>query len=373
MKFGALTPTLATIERGLFGQAHPEPPAPELSGDEAAPVEIGDALRAMIARRAAAARAPRAVAGAQAVAGDFWWLHLDAGVEQAVALLVRKVEDDAVQGWLVAGETAYASDRDWVLQQEDAQAALDPRLGMVQLWNAVTVPRHRLFEPAGSMAAKAFAELAQVAGAAVTPASAGPAPGRIGLVDTDGVAWVCGTPLGTSDPRRAYQALYARLAGMIAVRPADAPDASPPAPSAAAANDAAPGHGIDIAARRTPRRAWRNGDFWRGAGIAAALVMAVGLPYTRMLQRTGPGGQDRVVAMRGLSQPTTAVLFDVHFVGTATVADVTALLQASGLNIASGPAPDGAYVLSATAADAASAAKALDRSRLVVSWTRQKP
>ena len=373
MKFGALTPTLATIERGLFGQAHPEPPAQELSGDEAAPVEIGDALRAMIARRAAAARAQRAVAGAQPVAGDFWWLHLDADAEQAVALLVRQVADDAVQGWLVAGETAYAGDRDWVLQQDDAQAALDPRLGMVQLWNAVTVPRHRLLEPAGNMMPKAFAELARVANAAVTPASVRPAPGRIGLIETDGVAWVCGTPLGTPDPRRAYQALYARLAGMIAVRPADAPDASRTAPSTAAANDAAPGHGIDIAARRTQRRAWRNGDFWRGAGIAAALVIAVGIPYTRMLQRTGPGGQDRVVDMRGLGRPTTAVLFDVHFVGTATVADVTALLQASGLSIASGPGPDGAYVVSAAAADAATAEQALDRSGLVVTWTRQQP
>ena len=378
MQFGALTPSLATIERGLFGQTDQEPAAQELSGDEASPVAAGAALRAMIARRAAAASATPADAGSEPAAGDFWWLQLDAGAEQAVAVLVRHVAADAVQGWLVAGETAYASDRDWVLQHDDAQAPLDPRLGMVQLWNAVTVGRQRLAGRAGRMTAVAFSELAQVSNDVVTPGDVGPAPGRVGLIETHGVAWVCGTPLATADPRRAYQDLYARLAGMIALRPADAPGAVRGDPSTDAANDASPDRVVDIGARRTQRRSWLNGDFWRGAGIAATLVLAVGIPYTRMLQRTGAGGEDQivqnpVVEMRGLSDRSPVVRFDVHFVGTATVAEVTALLQVSRMRIASGPGPDGAYVLSVDAANAAAAEKALEGSRLVVIWSEQKP
>ena len=378
MKFGALTPTLATIERGLFGQVGHEPAAQEFSGEQASPVVAGAALRAMIARRAAAASANPADAGSEPAAGDFWWLQLGAGAEQAVAVLVRHVAADAVQGWLVAGETAYASDRDWVLQHEDAQAPLDPRLGMVQLWNAVSVGRQRLAGRAGRMTAMAFSALAQISKDAVTPGDVGPAPGRVGLIETHGVAWVCGTPLGTADPRRAYQDLYARLAGMMALRHADAPGAVRGDPSTQAANDASPDRVVDIAAHRRQRRAWLNGDFWRGAGIAATLLLAVGIPYTRMLQRTGAGGEEQVVQnpvveMRGLGHLSPAVRFDVHFVGTATVAEVTALLQVSRMRIASGPGPDGAYVVSVAAANAATAEKALEGSRLVVIWSEQKP
>ncbi len=375
MKFGALTPTLATIERGLFGQADHEPAAHDLGGDEASPIEAGAALRAMIARRAAAASANPDAAGSEPAAGEFWWLQLDAGAGQAVAVLVRHGDADAVHGWLVASETAYAGDRDWVLQHDDVQEPLDPRLGMVQLWNAVTVARQRLVERAGRMTAKAFSELEQVSNAVGTPGSVGPAPGRVGLIETHGVAWVCGTPLGTPDPRRAYQELYARCAGTIALRSADTPGSSADEPSTEAASDGSRDGVVDIGARRTQRRAWASGDFWRGAGIAATLVLAVGIPYTRMLQRAGSGSEDQVVQnhqvveMRGLGVQSRAVRFDVHFVGSATVAEVTALLQVSRMRIASGPGPDGAYVLSVDAANAAAAEKALDGSRLVLIWS----
>ena len=378
MKFGALTPTLANIERGLFGQAHHEPAAYELRGDEASPAEAGASLRAMIARRAAAAIANPAAAHEEPVVADFWWLQLDAGAEQAVAVLVRHVAADAVQGWLVASETVYASDRDWVLQHDDARAPLDPCLGMVQMWNAVTVARQSLVERAGRMTAKAFTELTQVSNAAGTRGAVEPAPGRVGLIETRGVAWVCGTPLGTPDPRRAYQDLYARLAGMNALRPAHAPGASRADPRTAAANDASPVRVIEIGAHRTQRSARRGGDFWRGAGIAATLMPAAGIAHTRMLQRPGAGGeghlvQDHIVEMRGPGDQSRAVQFDVHFVGAATIAEVTALLQVSRMRIASGPGPDGAYVLSVDAANAAAAKKALEGSRLVVIRSEQKP
>ena len=366
MTFGPLTPTLATIERDLFGVDDAGQGSDSAHDADAvgAPVEMGPALRAMIARRAAAAQGSAATDASAPALGDMWWLRLDG--DSSAAILIREVTPQRVQGWLVAGESAYAADRDWVLQEDEVEGALDPRAAMVQLWNSVAVARDRLESPVGRMTEQAFHDLVQVAQAPAVDNGSGPVPGRVGLVETAGVAWVSGTPLGESDPRRSYQEIYARLAATIALRPAASPKVGP------VADASLPGNVVDLGARRDKRRSWLNGDFWRGAGIAAALVLAVGVPFTRMQQQAGSGDEGASAQWRGIPTSGKTVLFDVHFSGSATLDAMTAFLQASHMNLVSGPAGDGAYVVAVKAADAAQARKTLDGSGLVVVWTERK-
>ena len=396
MRFGgSLTPTLATIERALFGQDDTTPGADSADDatlaqpDDAEPVEPGPGLRSMIERRAAAAvvaaRQPAAAAGHELPRpGTIWWLRPPAQSGAAVALLVSAASRDfGAQGWLVAPETAYASHRDWVLQDEDIEgAALDPRLGMVQLWNSLRVPLPLLDAPAIGVTPQALQSILAVAREPAAGPAAPAAPGRIGLVESGGVAWVCGTPLGETrnDPRHRYQQLYRTLAARLAQRSATpaANDGSLPATdaralaSASAAQARPPAHdptrSVPAAAPHgsatARRRARPSADFWRGAGVAAALALAVGLPLALRRPAVAPS------ATRGLSIPQAAVTFEVHFADTATLTQIGALLRQARLQLVGGPDASDAYRLRGAAAQAATARRALDTSPLVVSWAQ---
>ncbi len=396
MRFGSsLTPTLATIERALFGRDDTTP-APDPADDDeivqpgqAEAVEPGPGLRSLIERRAAAAVAlgqPAAPAGGRELPrpGAIWWLRPPAQSGAALALLVSAASQHfGVQGWLVAPETAYASHRDWVLQDEDVEgAALDPRLGMVQLWNSLRVPLQVLEAPATSVTPPALQAILAVAREPAPGPAVQAAPGRIGLVESCGVAWVCGTPLGDArnDPRHRYQQMYRTLAARLAQQSATpaANDGSLPAAdararalaSAAAARPPAhdPARTLPGAAPHDPatarRRARPSADFWRGAGVAAALALAVALPLALRRPAVAPS------ATRAIRIPQAAVTFEVHFVATATMSQIGALLRQAGLQLAGGPDASDAYRLRGAAAQAATARHALDASPLVVSWAQ---
>jgi hypothetical protein len=362
MRFDRLTPTLATIERGLFGGdvAAADPETSEAQHPQH-PVAMGAALRAWIERQARSAPGAAALAGQAPQPGDIWWLALDEGTHADVALLIGRVDEARARGWLVAGETLYASDRDWVLQQDDVQSELDPRLGMVQLWNAIDVSRDQLREPSARLCDGVLDAVERVAAIRHMQHDLAPSAGRIGLVESEGVSWVSGTPLGAIDSRRRYQHLYRRLAASID-RTATAVDVP-----IDASDTAASGRIIPIDAARRQRRAWVNADFWRGAGLAATVLLAVGLPYIHGQRTTN---RRAIATMRGLETQRASVTFDVHFASGTTLAQLTALLQEGQMRIVSGPDARAAYRVEARASTAQTARKLLNASALVVSWSQ---
>ena len=379
MNPGSLTPTLASIERGLFGpvdderEPTPADPAPIEAGlGEAVP--MGPALQAMIARRAASEESRRRhdPAGSRpfrAQAGELWWLRLPAGAEQAVALLVSRVDRLLAQGWVTAGESLYAGPRDWVLQDAEVEGELDPRLGMVQLWNPVTVPLSSLVEFAGRLRESSLRDIERLALAPEAALPIRPAPGRVGWVQADGVGRVCGTPLGEQDPRLAYQALYRRLARLLDKTQQEFAHEDHAAMAASMSLPLEPARGN---ARSRPA-AWRRADFWRGSATAAALLLVVGLPYLRTRHPGLVSSPEAVVAERGLAPQGGRILFVVHFAPGTTLGMLTAWLQQADMALVSGPDFQEAYVLAAPAAQAAKARKLLGSSNLVLSWSEKTP
>ena len=216
MRHHRLIPPLEFIEEGLFGCAdQADPDAPDGSPAEAlAALALPALIAEAVARRVAAA--PLAAPSAPAP-GEVWWLALDAGADRPVALALLRVAQPEVCGWLVGSEVAYAGDDDWVMQDDDVHGALDPRLGMVHLWNPVCIPAARLDGLAAAMRSASFDGLRTLAQRRAGAAGTEPAPGRVGLSQRAGVSFVCGTPLGQPqhDPRHAYRALYRRLAALL--------------------------------------------------------------------------------------------------------------------------------------------------------------
>lgn len=219
MRHHRLIPPLECIEDGLFGAAYEA--GFESSDDSPAEVAAALALPALIAevvaRRVAAQPLPTPP---EPSPGELWWLALDSGADRPVALALLRVAPPEVCGWLVGSEVAYAGDDDWVIQDDDVHGALDPRLGMVHLWNPVCIPAARLDGLAAVLRSASFEGLRTLAQRPASPDGTAPSPGRIGLSQRHGISWICGTPLGQPehDPRHAYRALYRRLAVLLGHR-----------------------------------------------------------------------------------------------------------------------------------------------------------
>ena len=220
MRHHRLIPALEIIEDSLFNTLEQAAQAWDDSGafgpvdDAPLPALIADA----VARRAAASPWPRA---REPSPGQIWWIALNAGADRPVAMVLVQLTPAEAQGWLVGCEVAYAGADDWVLQDDDVHDALDPRLGMVQLWHRVRVPAGRLDAIAAVLHETVFKALQTVASAPSALADVAPSPGRVGLTELQGVAFVCGTPLGEPqrDPRHAYRALYRKLARQLLPAP----------------------------------------------------------------------------------------------------------------------------------------------------------
>ena len=121
-------------------------------------------------------------------------------------------------GWLVAGETEYASWWDFVLQEEDAP--FDPEAAMVQLWN----PVHLYLPMAGKVVGclsphrlQAVRSLAADFVTSETPTDVPVWPGRVAMrVTTSGLPVATGSPLGDQrDPRHRYQDIYFEAAEAV--------------------------------------------------------------------------------------------------------------------------------------------------------------
>jgi len=221
----ALHPTLIDIEHDLFGPEDEIMPRGEPDIDPAIATDIASPpiparLLELVQRRVAATQrklppavgqirglvcVPAAQAGGRA-------LGKTCGV-----LLERWLGGHYWAGSLVAQEAAYATDRDLVLQEDDGVVA--PEAAMVQTWNPVEVALTGDEVLLGTLSPTALraASILGDPGFAVRDAKrdfVAPRPGRVGAWDLDAdTTAITGTPLGDDDdPRRAYQALYRKLA-----------------------------------------------------------------------------------------------------------------------------------------------------------------
>ena len=145
--------------------------------------------------------------------------ELDWDLSQPFYVLLSEPTEcpDVWHGWLMAGETDYATDWDVVLEEGDAP--YDPDAAMIQLWNPVHV-----YTPAASAAVGRLsaARLAAVRDLAVDllearPAGVDPDAGALMQRETvSGYLVVTGTPLADADdPRWRYQELYFEAAGFV--------------------------------------------------------------------------------------------------------------------------------------------------------------
>lgn len=125
---------------------------------------------------------------------------------------------DTWHGWLVSGETDYASWWDFVLQETDMP--FDPEASMVQVWNPVRIYLPMIDRLAGRLQParlQAVRALAAEYLTNATPSQAPVWPGHVAQRETlHGLSVVTGSPLGDEDdPRHRYQHLYFHAADAI--------------------------------------------------------------------------------------------------------------------------------------------------------------
>lgn len=149
---------------------------------------------------------------------------LDWDLNAPLAVLLWKATGvrDVWDGWLMAGETDYATDLDILLEPEDEP--YDGLVAMVQIWNKLECyirPEQRVI---GQLAPRrlramvaAFTDYALSQNAAADSPGIAPCPGSlIERTTSAGDLVLCGTPLGDErDERRRYQTLYAHAAGLV--------------------------------------------------------------------------------------------------------------------------------------------------------------
>jgi hypothetical protein len=278
------------------------------------------------------------------------------------------VEGERAQGWIIASEALYASHEDWLLQDDDMDAPPDPRCAMVQLWNGVELSSTQLGERVGQLSGPAFARLSQVAAQLDSPPASllatAPQPGRFGMYDGGGVAYVCGTPLGardSGDPRLHYRYLYLRFSQQLQRQRHGG--------TATAARLPTPVQALEAA--NMPF--WRLPGTWRGAGLAAALLLAVVLPL-RLWQPDAPSEvRGAGTQASNFGMPARFRVMDVHFSATATLPGITTLLRQAQGRIISGPTETGAYRIAIDRDQAEAARDLLAASPLVVTLEKATP
>jgi len=392
-----LIPALHVIESGLFphhvaarGPAIETTNPADVGSSGSGTTAITPSLELLMAMRAAAAqalanRSALSPANQPVEVGQIRWIApaMEAAIAWPVALLIASLANGLAQGWIVSSETLYASRDDWLLQSEDQDHPPDPRCAMVQLWNMVEVPQAQLQGVAGTLTSTAFLKLSKVAARlAASPAelqSTEVQPGRFGLHELIGddhlhqrLAYVCGTSLGSlesGDSRLYYRYLYMLFAQQLqrSSRVGRAFAAHSDAHSAAARPHELGARTAEAA--NTPF--WRLPGTWQGAGVVAALVLAVVAPI--LLWQSDTASIERGVGPEpapssNFGQPERFTIVDIHFSTDAPVGSVSALLRQVGGRIVAGPTETGAWRASIRNDQIDAARALLSNSALVVTF-----
>ncbi|RYZ11111.1 MAG: hypothetical protein EOO24_07290 [Comamonadaceae bacterium] len=259
-------------------------------------------------------------------------------------LLDRCVDGQLWHGWMAAAETDWAGPFDVLLEPDDEP--FEPSFGLVQTWNTLSLRAapQLCARVVGEISATRLAAVRAVhddSAAAVLPA-VDPAPGRIGLRTVAGTFTVLsGTPLGTDDPRSAYQAAYREVGLQLSRALQDLP------PSAGRTDPLQASSSSSAAA--TADGPWRRFTRWFRADALVRPAFAL-LALVVVVQNAGWWGAagDEEVRFRsapvgaGASAPVDLVL---RFKPGVQLDEARRLLQAASAEVVGGPDPQGAWQL----------------------------
>lgn len=322
-----LHPPLAWIEAGLepgSAQARHEPgdkqpspmggPALQDTGwrPEQLQLLLAQARRAPVSMRHGLALAP----------GQIRLLALPQPPRRPVYLLISKVGPLLVHGWPVVSETDYASDTDWVLQEDDTERPLALSVAVVQLWNPLQLPRAMVGDSVNELRPPAWHALRAIEGPLLAPQRPPISQPDVPVTVTQwaNVEFVTGAPLSPGaravEERLAYRALYERWAEQVAM-----------GALAALGRGAVP----PVAAVR-----------WKTLALASLVALATAVVWP--LLPPGPQAPDEVYRS---VQPSgaPAALLRVHLAPQATVRELDGWLTRWPGQIVAGPDDSGAYTL----------------------------
>lgn len=244
-----------------------------------------------------------------------------------LCVLINRPEGNNLwQGYIVAPETDYASDKDVLLEPKDEP--FDPLAGMVQTWNPITVDVRqgsRVLAQFGESRLNAIREITQ----GQCENSGGARPGFIAPLKTSsGATILAGTRIThPDDPRQRYQTLYRKAAQRL--------DALLQAEKRQPAN---------VISFPNRQRVWRN----VGWSLAASIVLAQAALIANLM-RSQPGASveeqiNRATEYRATPQPPLNYAYlDVYFKPDAKEVDIRKSLTKLSATIVDGPGEFGQY------------------------------
>lgn len=347
----SLHPPLSWIEAGLFPQAAPPSEAPgdalavadetskgalsqaEEQGSGWTPDQLATLVR--LAERAGL-QADESLAPAPA---QIRRLHLKSQPTRPVHLLVQQLGPLFARGWPVMCDVDYASDRDWVLQDDDVQRPLQASTRVVQLWNPIVLPISALGASVNTMEPDAWESLQAVSGAlaAVQRQPISMPRTVVSVTERLGHEFVTGAPLAPGarhlEDRERYQSLCTRWAdetmrdnvpsvGRIPMAPGSSTPSAAPAPA--------------------PQRRTRSNTLWQAAALASVAVLAVFIAQPHWRTRPDAAVSEERGAGQSATQRTRLI---VHLAPAAKVADLTTWLADWGGQLVSGPNETGALTI----------------------------
>lgn len=359
-------PPLDWIESCLFPsniEPAAEPLAPALgAADTAGPdtlPEDGWSAEQLGHLLTLARRVPLAVSGPNDIdPGQIRRLQLHPQPTRPVHMLISRQGPLFVHGWPVVPDVDYASDTDWVLQEEEMQQPLHPATALVQLWNPMLLPVGCLDASVNQLRPEAWQALQSVAGPLLSP-HRGLISEPLAVVSVARLAdheFVTGAPLAPGArfeaERRAHRALWERWVEEMlrshlpgAGRGSTASD--PPRPIALTPPEI------------TPVRPSPSG--WRA--LALASVVALAMVIAQPLLQVDPEGTSDSRSVPANSAKT--IIIEVHLAPEARLSDLSAWLAAWGGQLAGGPSESGAITIAVPAARQAQVLSTLGASPLV--------
>lgn len=261
----------------------------------------------------------------QPKAGQIWRFDGEEKTAPLCVLLDQKQDEFRWQGWLVAPETDYATDKDVLLEPQDEP--FDPLAGMVQTWNPLSVDIRKGNRVLALLAEYRLTAVREVAEEQFDTDS----PARLGFVaplkTRSGATVLTGTRIShPEDPRRRYQSIYRNAAQSIALK----------------ANQTQPG--AKVIPLQSRKHIWRNVGWSLAASIMLAQAAIIanllrGQPSESFNEHVNKASEYRST----LQPPANYAYLEVHFKPEAKAVDIRKLLIHLNATIVDGPGEFGQY------------------------------
>ena len=363
MMRASLHPPLSWIERGLFGDdavhaddetdREQEQPAPPRQPQEDADHGTGEGgwSPAQLAMLMATVRQSRLEVRSDLMLapGQIRQLVLPHPPQRPVHLLVDRVGPLLVHGWLVVSEVDYASDLDWILQDDEVSRPLALGTAVVQLWNRRQLPLACLGGSVNEVGDENLQAIRAVASQLLVPGQSvrSDPQATFSVTELAGVEYVTGAPLTDGarhcQERQAYRDLYERWAEtLVAVqipRLGISTGAVLPTPGTSTAPQAQPARAEQAS---TAAAAGRASATWRTLALASMVALAVAVIWP--LTQTG-SDTDAERFRSVLPSGVQADRIQVHLSGQTPVQALSEWLVRWSAQVVSGPDESGAFVL----------------------------